>query len=235
MKAAFDKILKAKTSDIDEEWEEFLKTHKTKVSNDFACGILREQARKGPVKERNKWEKFQQTFCIPLHSTTATSKQTCTITTREGQRNAEGGRTPSTFIVWNGNGVRARWTSPINELKSLVQATDPDVFCFLESKTDSDKLLSLQGFEEWVNERGYKHLFCYWSHHEEKITRGCEGILIFCKTPCKVFYGMGDPELDKQARVTTVEFPNLFLIISYNPQGGVSQKSLEPLLISSKT
>ena len=87
-------------------------------------------------------------------------------------------------------------------------------------------MLGLQGFEEWVNEKGFTQLFCYWSVHDSKTARGCEGILIFSKVPCKVTYGVGHPELDKQARVVTVDFSGVLLVISYNPQGGFSEKSL---------
>jgi exodeoxyribonuclease III len=133
---------------------------------------------------------------------------------------------PNSIVVWNGNGIRARWCAPHNELKSIVHATNPDILCFLEAKTDAEKLLSLQGFEEWVNEKGFTQVFCYWSDREGKTARGCEGMLIFTKVPCKVTYGMGHPEFDRQARVATIEFPGALLVISYNPQGGFSEESL---------
>ena len=97
---------------------------------------------------------------------------------------------------------------------------------FLESKTDSENLLALQGFEEWINEKGFTRVYCYWSIHEDKITHGTEGILIFSKITCKVSYGMQDEEFDKQARVAVIEIPSALIVISYNPQGGFSEKSL---------
>ena len=70
-----------------------------------------------------------------------------------------------TLVVWNGNGIRARWTGK-SELKELVRLSNPDVLCFLEGKTDIERLLQLDGFEEWMTEAGYKHLYCYWSKKE---------------------------------------------------------------------
>ena len=55
---------------------------------------------------------------------------------------------------------------------------------------------------------------------------GGEGILIFTKIPCVVSYGIGHQEFDKQARVALLEFPKIFILISYNPQGGFEEKSL---------
>ena len=227
LKSFFEKFISEKI-DIEYTWQKFIGDGGLKISNNFICALLKQHARKGPLRERNKWESFQQAFCVPLFNITNTCLQECMITTRVGQTKGKTGQNfPSSVVVWNGNGVRARWSAPNNELKSLIHTVDPDLFCFLESKTDSDKLLALQGFEEWVNERGFCHLFCHWSAHESKTAHGCEGILIFSKVPCEIFYGMGEPEFDKQARIATVVFPAIFLVISYNPQGGFSEKSLE--------
>ena len=71
------------------------------------------------------------------------------------------------------------------------------------------------------------HLFCYWSIHDDKVAHGGEGILIFTKIACVAIYGIGDPIFDKQARVLTLEFPQFFLVVSYNPQGGFKEDSLK--------
>src|SRR5688572_7099486 len=68
--------------------------------------------------------------------------------------------------------------------------------------------------------------FCHWSHHENRTTHGCEGILILSKITCEVTYGMGNKEFDTQARVATIEFTKIFLVVSYHPQGGFSEESL---------
>jgi exodeoxyribonuclease III len=148
------------------------------------------------------------------------------ITTRAGQVSSPQKDFPSSVVVWNGNGIRARWLAIRNELKCLVHAINPDLLCFIESKVNSEKLLALQGFEDWANERGFLRLFCYWSTHTQRKAHGGEGVLIFTKIPCVATYGIGDPSFDNQARVVTLEFPQVFILISYNPQGGFSEESL---------
>ena len=129
--------------------------------------------------------------------------------------------------MWNANGVRARWTAPHNELTHLVHATNPDLLCILEAKTDAEKLLGLQGFEEWANENKFTQIFSYWSERDDRTARGSEGILILSKIKCQVTYGIGNSEFDKQARVATIKFPGTLLVISYNPQGGFADRSLQ--------
>jgi exonuclease III len=226
LRTIFDKFINIKQINFIEQWANFLDKNNIKISNNFLCDLIKTYARKGTVEERNRWEAFQKKFSIPIYSITNTSKQMCTITTRLGQVGTSRKSFPSSIVVWNGNGIRARWCAPHNELKSIVHATNPDLLCFLEAKTDAEKLLTLQGFEDWVNEKGFTQIFCYWSNREDKVARGCEGILIFSKLQCRVTYGMGNPEFDKQARVATVELPGVILVISYNPQGGFSEESL---------
>ena len=157
-------------------------------------------------------------------TTTKSNKQTCTITTKTGRI---GGKDfPANIVVWNVNGVRARWNSTRNELRSLVQTINPDLLCILESKTNAENLLALPEFEGWLNEKGFTHIFCYWSFREDRTAQGCEGIIIFSKVPCQVTYGIGNGEFDKQARVTTISMAKFILIISYNPQGGFTERSL---------
>ena len=218
LKTIFAKVVSVRGLDFLGEWEAFLKTHNIRISSNFVCEIVTAQAGSGMGG-------VQKQFLVPLHSTTQTHKQTCTITTRTGQAGPPPVRFPP-IVVWNGNGVRARWTAPHNELKALVHVINPDLLCFLEAKTDAEKLLQLQGFEEWVNERGFSHLFCYWSVSEGKTARGCEGILIFSKVPCKVTYGLGNPGFDQQARVVTIDFAGVLFVVSYNPQGGFPENSL---------
>ena len=113
------------------------------------------------------------------------------------------------------------------ELKSLVHAVNPDLLCFLEANINSQKLFEIQGFEEWATQSGFAQLICYWSIQEGKAAYGGEGILIFTKVPCEVSYGIGDPDSDRQARVLTLDFPKILMVVSYNPQGGFSEESLD--------
>ena len=94
---------------------------------------MKEAARKGPIFWKNYWEAFQRAFCVPLGSITQTGAQSCVIT-RKGQIGKVLKNFPSSVVVWNGNGAIARWIAPNNEIKSIIHATDPDLFRFLESK-----------------------------------------------------------------------------------------------------
>ena len=131
------------------------------------------------------------------------------------------------MIIWDGNGIRARWTGK-SELKDFVRLSNPEVLCFLEGKNDIERLLQLDGFEEWMEEAGYKHLYCYWSKKEfGASTYGNEGTVLLSKVRCeKVSYGTGDPVMDMQARVMTVEFQDSLMVFTYNPQGGFTDSSL---------
>ena len=122
LKAIFEKI--SAEPNFLEAWEKFL--DQKKITDDFVCGLIKTQARKGKMANKKKWEAFQKNFAIPLHSTTKTHKQTCTITTRAGHTVAGLKIVPSPIVVWNANGVRARWTAPHNELTHLVHTTNPD-------------------------------------------------------------------------------------------------------------
>ena len=104
------------------------------------------------------------------------------------------------------NGLRARWANE-KGIREVVHATDPDLLCFLEAKTDATNLLKLEGFEEWLQKTGFRKLYCYWTQKvddDKAKAYGNEGIIIFSKSACeRVIYGMGDQEFDQQARIVT--------------------------------
>lgn len=126
--------------------------------------MVKEYARRAEKGEKNRWENFQKDAFVPHFSVTETKFQSCVITTRAGQTNKIAQRDfPSGVVVWNGNGVRARWASPCCEIKKVVQAINPDMFCFTETKINSEKLLALPGFEKWIHEENFNQIFCSWS------------------------------------------------------------------------
>ena len=96
-----------------------------------------------------------------------------------------------TVVVWNGNGARARWADKA-ELKQIFQAVDPDVLCFLESKTDAENLAKLPHFRDWASRSQLRQINCYWSSKDDKKGFGNEGIILFSKIPCEVKYGIGN-------------------------------------------
>ena len=99
-------------------------------------------------------------------------------------------------------------------------------YVFWRQKLISEKLFAIRGFEEWANANGFTQIICYWAAHEGKAAYGGEGILIFSKVACEVSLGIGEPEFDRQARVLTLNFPEILMVISYNPQGGLREESL---------
>ena len=168
------------------------------------------------------WEKFFNKHgpqrAVRMDSTTRSLNMTIQ---QEGQPKTE----VETVIVWNGNGARARWNGKA-ELKQVVQATDPDALCFLESKTNAENLLRLPHFREWTVESKFRQVYCYWSSKDDAKGFGNEGLIFFSKIPCEVTYGIGDEELDKQARAITAEFSDCIMLFTYNPQGGFTSESL---------
>ena len=225
LKAIFEKLVNIKEPSVRKEWGEFLEKRGIKIKNKYVSEWVRHKARKGALEEQNSWEDFQKLFALPFYSVSDTTTQTCKISMRIDQPRGEEEKFPRSIIVWNGNGVRARMDPKRSELKSLVHAINPSLLCFLEAKINSEKLFEIQGFEEWVRGEGFIQLFCYWSVQEGKAAHGGEGILILTKVPCEVSYGIGDPEFDNQARVATLAFPEVLIIVSYNPQGGFSEQS----------
>ena len=110
-------------------------------------------------------------------------------------------------------------------MKRIAEATDPDVLCFLEAKTDVENLLKMEGFEDWMKSSNYKFLHCYWSEKDKNArSYGNEGMLIFSKVECERCI-IEDEELDQQARTMTMEFKDFILVVSYNPQGGFGEES----------
>jgi hypothetical protein len=226
LKQIFERLARSKDIyDFRNMWENFLINQGHQIRFGLVADLVRTCVRKASGLEKRLWEAFEEGFVIPLVCRTETHEQTCTITMR-GCSDVPAPTLPRNVVIWNGNGIRARWLSERNEFRELVEVTDPDVVCFLESKTNSDKLLALQGFDEWADNMGFRNIHCYWSKRRDQAAHGCEGIMIFTKMPCKVSYGIGDEELDMQARVVTAEFADFFLLVTYHPQGGFSEESL---------
>ena len=169
-----------------------------------------------------EWENFFNKHgpkrAIKMESSLQTTQMTI-------QQEGEPKAAVETVIVWNGNGARARWADKA-ELKQVVRSADPDVLCFLEGKTNAENLLRLPHFREWISAAQYRQVNCYWSLKDDKKGFGNEGIILFSKLPCEVKYGIGNEDLDKQARAITVEFADCIMLFTYNPQGGFTQESL---------
>lgn len=95
------------------------------------------------------------------------------------------------FISWNTNGLRACVGKGFLD---AFTALDADFFCLQETKLQAGQLtLPLEGYNQ------------YWNYAEKK---GYSGTAIFAKqSPVSVRYGLGQPELDTEGRLITLEYP----------------------------
>lgn len=114
------------------------------------------------------------------------------------------------LISWNVNGLRACVQKGFPE---FFQEVDADVFCLQETKLQEGQIdLDLPGYYQ------------YWNYAEKK---GYSGTALFSKTePLSVFYGLGEPEHDREGRVITAEYEDFYVITVYTPN---SQEGLKRL------
>ena len=134
IKFIFEKLAAEKKIKFCEKWGIFLSGGGKKIEAPFVNELVRAQARKGPRTHKNEWENFQIKFTTP-NITTQTTTQHCTITPRIEicQRENTNNTLPISTVVWNINGMSARWSTPHNEIKKLQHAIGADLLCFLES------------------------------------------------------------------------------------------------------
>jgi hypothetical protein len=110
------------------------------------------------------------------------------------------------LFSWNVNGFRKRWTT--GNFQKVVEETEfPDVLVITESKLNLKSLNSLSSFHEWRVLHGYTFLALYWSANVTKGGAGYCGVLILSKyRPLKTTFGIGNSELDTEARLITLQF-----------------------------
>ena len=111
------------------------------------------------------------------------------------------------IITWNVNGLRAALGRGFLD---FCTTTPVDVFCVQETKMQQGQAeVNLPGYEE------------YWNSAERK---GYSGTAVFARpTPLYVFYGIGDPEHDKEGRVITLEYEEFYLVNEYTPNSRNSE------------
>lgn len=114
------------------------------------------------------------------------------------------------MISWNVNGLRACMNK---DFESFFNKADADIFCIQETKLQQGQIdFAPQGYH------------CYWNYAEKK---GYSGTAIFTKKePLSVAYGMGIEEHDKEGRLITLEFEDLYFATVYVPN---SQRELKRL------
>ena len=106
------------------------------------------------------------------------------------------------LISWNVNGLRAVLKKNFLE---FLETEQPDILCLQETKCSPDQVEQL-----WP-----AHYTTYWNSAEKK---GYSGTSIFTKErPLKVTPHLSIAEHDKEGRVLTAEYTNLFLVNVYTP------------------
>ena len=105
------------------------------------------------------------------------------------------------FVSWNVNGLRACLTKGFLD---SFGALDADVFCVQETKMTPDQAeVELPGYVQ------------FWNSAEKK---GYSGTAVFTRRePLGVKLGMGLEEHDREGRLITLEYPELYLVNCYTP------------------
>ena len=105
------------------------------------------------------------------------------------------------FVSWNVNGLRACVGKGFLD---FFRNVDADFFCLQETKLQAGQIdLPLEGYHQ------------FWNYAEKK---GYSGTAIFAKqAPLAVVLGLGDPELDTEGRLITLEYPAFYLVTCYTP------------------
>ena len=105
------------------------------------------------------------------------------------------------LISWNVNGLRACMGKGFSE---FFHNQNADFFCLQETKLQEGQInMDLPGY------------FQFWNYAEKK---GYSGTAVFAKEePLSVTYGLGDPELDNEGRMITLEYPHFYCVTCYTP------------------
>ena len=115
------------------------------------------------------------------------------------------------IISYNVNGIRAALSKNFTE---WLQAENPDVICFQETKAQPDQIDTML-----FAEMGYTSYL----HSAEK--KGYSGVAILSKqAPDKVVIGMNNPRYDSEGRVIRADFGDLSIISVYIPSGSTGEE-----------
>lgn len=109
------------------------------------------------------------------------------------------------IISWNVNGIRAWSAKP--ETLVFLEAENPDIICFQETKAQPEQIEKLKLFPDYPHH--------YW-HSAEKKGYSSTGIISKTK-PVNVSYGMEHSPIDNEGRIITAEFDNYYLVTVYTP------------------
>jgi exodeoxyribonuclease III len=119
------------------------------------------------------------------------------------------------IIQWNANGIRARIKK--GAFIKFIQEENPDILMVSEFRCDLKTFFRAKGVESTLQRLGYK----YNSVHISSDNIGYGGVAIFSKIkPLTTGSGVDDAELDKEGRLTWMEFEKFRLFEIYSPNSG---------------
>ncbi len=108
------------------------------------------------------------------------------------------------LLSWNVNGIRS---VAQKGFLPWIEAHKPDVLCLQEVKAQTEQLT-----EELLNPLGYHSVF----HCAQK--KGYSGVTTFTKKePLDARCGIGNPSIDAEGRVVTVDFKDFSVVNAYFP------------------
>jgi exodeoxyribonuclease III len=111
------------------------------------------------------------------------------------------------IISLNVNGINAAKKRGLGEFMAEENA---DIFCFQEIKANDITI-----DPSLLNITGYRFYPCY------SQIKGHHGIACYSKIePTSIINGIGDPEVDAEGRVLTLEFETFYLVNAYVPNAG---------------
>ena len=103
------------------------------------------------------------------------------------------------IVTWNVNGLKACIRKGgFDQLIDLL----PDVICLQEVKC-KDKPVVIDGYDH------------FYVNSDRNAYSGC--LIMTLEAPENILYGMGDKELDPEARVIAAEYPNYYIVNAYFP------------------
>ena len=118
------------------------------------------------------------------------------------------------LISWNVNGLRAVEKKGFLDFLNTCQA---DILAIQETKAEPGQLSDAL--------RAPKGWHAYFSSAERK---GYSGVAVYTRQePLNVWYGLGNPEFDREGRTLILEFPTFFFLNIYYPNGGQGPERID--------
>ena len=122
-------------------------------------------------------------------------------------------------VSWNVDGLFAGNTFATT--LEMLGNHAPDVAFFQETKAGPTKYASIHGgitsFRQTLSSLGYRWIYFYWCT-EPKYGSGYSGMLSISRfNPNTVTVGLGDPQLDREARCITLRYDEVTIISAYVP------------------